>query len=640
MSGKEWREVSRQSLYFLLAMAAMVLLLGGVDLLVGMLGAAPARPLEGEKLAIIFGLWLLVFSMFMGLAPFAMDSKQKGMEYLLTLPLSRRRLLGAKFLPRLAAVVLFYLVYSYIYAHVGQAAFGGGFLFFSLSYFSLFLVSFSLAVVDENFIVQSICAGLAMCGYLAACLFIVGLGFSWKFGMPVSWRGMGAWQELAFDPATLAVSVLVFLLMALPFVLSLFWAFDRFDLKPVRAFNRRQLLIFAPLLLLAIALSLGATYLVQGRLPFRESGLTLLSHKRMLAGNLSGRLTLFEGAVRRMVDTRIRPLWARPLLEEGERLFLSGIDGRDGSRFIGRLGLADMSWKVLHRCPGDEFAAPDAFGYRPDGEGFVFLRRGRNANVRGKQPASPARQGGEVELVRLDLDGSVRAAVPFWIAPPRRNDQPRFIGGDQMGGQRFWLVANPERNILRLWEDGRRDDLGPSNGHIPVFSRGLLFSRGGRGMTVRRLSANGSETIGEIEGPVDLGFAASTSVPGVALAEMYGVLRGRIVRIDTATLAVGDVGPGRGLIFLVAPGDFYYVEFESWPAGNAADAWKKLYRLRDGKMTLLRRFDFGAAGYGQLMVERHGVLLVQHRLAKGVSLITRRAFAFPDLDELKPSELD
>lgn len=265
MSGKEWREVGRQSLYFLLAMAGMVLLLGGVDLLVGLLGGAPARPLEGEKLMIILGLWLLVFSMFMGLAPFAMDSKQKGMEYLLTLPLSRRRLLGTKFLPRLATVVLGYLAYSYIYAQLGQAAFGGGFPFFSLTYFSLFLISFSLAVVDENFIVQSICAGLAMCGYLAACLFIVGLGFSWKFGMPLSWTGTGAWNNLALDSSTLAVSVSVFLTMALPFVLSLFLAFDRFDLKPARAFNRRQLRIFVPLLLLAFGLSLGITVIVQSR---------------------------------------------------------------------------------------------------------------------------------------------------------------------------------------------------------------------------------------------------------------------------------------------------------------------------------------------------------------------------------------
>lgn len=265
MSGKEWREVGRQSLYFLLAMAAMVLLLGGVDLLAGLLGGAPARPLEGEKLMIMLGLWLLVFSMFMGLSPFAMDSKQKGMEYLLTLPLSRRRLLGIKFLPRLATVVLGYLVFFYIYAQLGQAAFGGGFPFFSLTYFSLFLISFSLAVVDENFIVQSICAGLAMCGYLAACLFIVGLGFSLKFGMPVSWRGMGAWQELAFDPRTLVASVAVFLLLALPFILSLFLAFHRFDLKPARAFNRRQLRIFLPLILLAFGLSLGITVIVQSR---------------------------------------------------------------------------------------------------------------------------------------------------------------------------------------------------------------------------------------------------------------------------------------------------------------------------------------------------------------------------------------
>ena len=51
--------------------------------------------------------------------------------------------------------------------------------------------------------------------------------------------------------------------MAVPFIVSFFLAFKKFDLKPTRAFNRRQLLIFVPLLLLAFAASLGVTYVVQ-----------------------------------------------------------------------------------------------------------------------------------------------------------------------------------------------------------------------------------------------------------------------------------------------------------------------------------------------------------------------------------------
>lgn len=265
MKRKEWREVGLQSLYFVLVLVAMALLMAGANLVAGWLDPAQARPLEGEKLILVLSLWMLMFSMFLGLTPFAMDSSQKGMEYLLTLPLSRRALLLAKFLPRLTAVALFYLAYVLLYGLPGAGAFAGGFAFFSLCYFALYLISFSLAVVHENFIVQSILAGFALCGYAAACLLIVMLGFSWKFDVPAARVGAAIWHELSFDPPTLVLAVAVFLLMALPFVLSLFLAFDRFDLKPARAFNRRQLRFFVPLLLLAFGLCLGITYLVQGR---------------------------------------------------------------------------------------------------------------------------------------------------------------------------------------------------------------------------------------------------------------------------------------------------------------------------------------------------------------------------------------
>jgi hypothetical protein len=629
MSGKEWREVGRQSLYFFLALACVPLLLAGLaDLLQG-------RPLDGEKTAIMAGLWLLVFSMFMGLSPFAMDAKQKGMEYLLTLPLGRRRLLWIKFLPRLATVVFFYLVYSFFYVNYGHAAFGSGFPFFSLIYFSLFLISFSLAVVDENFIVQSICAGIALSGYLPACLFIVGLGFSWKFGMPLSWTGTGAWQNLALDSSTLLVSVIVFLMMALPFILSLFLAFDRFDLKPPRAFNRRQLRIFIPLLLLAVGLSLGIAYLVQGRTPWWGSRVFLLGGQRALRAESPRKLTLIEGTSRRSLTTQAGAFWERLSYEDKGRLFLSGYDARGRANVLGRLDTADMSWSLLYRNPVAKPIDSQIPGFLHDGEGFVLLRQGHGATAP-ERKTRPAPAGTvNLELVCLGLDGALRCTLPFQAPRSRRNGHIAFLGTDQVGGERFWLVASPAGSVLRLWQDGRIDDLGPCRGMLPVFTRGLLFSRSEGGLAVRRLGRAGTDQVAEIPGRFRLDFAFRTWTPGIPLKELYAVTGGRIVRIDTATLAVSDVGPERGLIFLVAPGDFYYVEFESWPAGRATDAWKRIYRLQDGRMVLLREFIFGDAGYGHLMIERHGLVLGQHGNGGKGSAVLRRYFSFPDLEEIR-----
>jgi hypothetical protein len=258
MKKKEWREVSRQSLYFVLAAAGMVLLTGLLNWLRG-------KPqFQAETVIIILGFWLLMFSMFLGLSPFAMDSNQKGMEYLLTLPFSRRRLLFIKLLPRLAAAVLFYSIFLLLYRFMGNDALGGYFEFFSLVYFSLFFISFSLSSIHENFIVQFIWAGLALSGYLTLCSLILTQGFAWNnnFSLGSFWK-FGHFGNLIYDSSSLIAAIVVFLLLLAPFMASYFLAFKKFDLKPARNFNRRQLLFFIPLLLLAMAASLGVSYLIQ-----------------------------------------------------------------------------------------------------------------------------------------------------------------------------------------------------------------------------------------------------------------------------------------------------------------------------------------------------------------------------------------
>ena len=71
MNRKEWLEVGKQSLYFVLLIAGIALLIGVIDLVQGW-------SFETEKFIIMLGLWLLTASMFLGLSPFAMDSKQRG----------------------------------------------------------------------------------------------------------------------------------------------------------------------------------------------------------------------------------------------------------------------------------------------------------------------------------------------------------------------------------------------------------------------------------------------------------------------------------------------------------------------------------------------------------------------------------
>jgi hypothetical protein len=633
MSRKEWLEVGKHSLYCVLLAAGIALLIGVIDLIQGW-------SFESEKFIIMLGLWLLTAAMFLGLSPFAMDSKQRGLEYLLTLPISRRRLLFIKLLPRLAAVVFFYLAFALLYGLTGNGAFAGGFAFFTLACFALFFISYSLSVVHENFIVQFIMAGFAWVAYLALCLFIVVLGFSWKFKMPAAWVGSGLWRDLSFDVPTLLVSIAVFLLMASPFIASLFLAFKRYDLKPARSFNRRHLRLFVPLLLLAFVASLGVTYLVQNSSADWGSDFFILKGQRLLKAGFPGKLDLYGGAGRRRIDTMSAAFWDRLLLEKGDRLYLSGYDTKDGSRFIGRLALADLSWKVLHRCPERFFVASHLYDFHHDGEGFVYLKRGRTEADRPGMSSTQAVKTAELELVRLDLSGGVRSTTGYQSPLFRKYFEPRFLGSGRLEGRRFWLIAHQWHNVLRLWEDGRVEGLGVSKG-IPAYANGLLFTRGDHSLRVQRLldTDTSSETVKEIEGNFKLVGTFHSFLIDKQVGEIYAKRNKRIVRIDLSTLAIGDVGPDHGPIWLVPPGDFYYVEYESWP-GKGTDRWKKLYRLRDGKMIFLKQFDFNDAGYGHIDVGTYGVILWQQKIVGQNGKISHRFFAFPDLKELKFKKLN
>jgi hypothetical protein len=631
MNKKEWLEVSRQSLYFVLAVVGMVLLTGLLNWLQG-------KPqFQAETVMIILGFWLLMFSLFLGLSPFALDSNQKGMEYLLTLPYSRRQLLLIKLLPRLAAVVLFYSLFYLLYRFMGNDAFGGYFEFFSLVYFSLFFISFSLSSIHENFIVQFIWAGLALSGYLTLCSLILTQGFAWRnnFSLASVWR-FGHFGNLIYDSSSLIAAIVVFLLLLTPFVASYFLAFKKFDLKPARNFNRRQFLYFVPMLLLALIASLGVSYQVQKNSMFGDSDFYLTESGQLLKASWPGKLTVLTETGRKQINIKKAVFWNRVLLEKGHQLFLLGYDTEAGSYIIIRLDMKDFSWKTLHQVPHRYLASDSFYSFSYDGTGFINLQRLRaEADRLGMDSRLPLKSD-VLELVTVDPLSGASKTITYRSPLFKKYYEPQFFGCGKINGLRFWLISHRWSHIVRLWEDGRVEDLGLAQG-IPVYCGGLLFSRGSGSLQVRQLLDSGSKTIKEINGEFSFGLHSKSFQVNNGINEIYakrGTGRGkRIVRLDLATLAVDDVGPDRGLIYLVPPGDFYYIEDSDWPGGGESSGkWRRIYRLQGGKMVFLKQFDLNEPGGGHVWVEKFGIVFRE----KG----RNRIFAFPDLRELKFNKLN
>jgi len=195
---------------------------------------------------------------------------------------------------------------------------------------------------------------------------------------------------------------------------------------------------------------------------------------------------------------------------------------------------------------------------------------------------------------------------------------------DELNGRECWLIGGQGQNVIRIWEDGGVEDLGISQ-KVPAYFGKLLFSQTGNSLAVRQLLEIGSKTIKEINGDFTIS-SFHTFLDVDQITEIYAKRGKQIVRIDLHTLEISEIGPDRGYLRFVAPGDFYYVESKSWPYGKP-DKWRKVYLLKDGKMLFLKQFDFREPGRGSVWVEEHGIVFYD--------MDTPRFFAFPNLLELR-----
>jgi hypothetical protein len=313
-----------------------------------------------------------------------------------------------------------------------------------------------------------------------------------------------------------------------------------------------------------------------------------------------------------------------------------GYDTDDGFDTIIRMDMKDLSWKTLYRVRHRYLASNSFFSFSYDGVSFVNLQRSWTEVDRPGIGSRLPLKSDVLELVTVDPLSGASKTITYRSPLFKKYYEPRFFGCDKINGLRFWLISLRWSHIVRLWEDGRVEDLGLAQG-IPVYCGGLLFSRGSGSLQVRQLLGSGSKTIKEINGEFSFGLHSKSFQVNNGITEIYakrGKDRGkRIVRLDLATLAVDDVGPDRGLIYLVPPGDFYYIEDSDWPgAGVSGGKWRRIYRLQGGKMVFLKQFDLNEPGGGHVWVEKFGIVLRE----KG----RNRIFAFPDLRELKFNKLN
>jgi hypothetical protein len=194
------------------------------------LAAIVAAIITGDQdiyLAPALELFLLLYASFAGWSLFERERQENAGEYMLSLPISRQRLLLIKILPRLLSISLILLLYLRLHQQLHLPSFLPT-LDFAVLYSGFFLLALAFSISFKNFI----------SAFFIVCLLIVGQVLLILLLDP------GREIASAIRQATLAV-------LALP--LLFFVLFQGYDIRPVSHFNKK----FFPGLLLISGLTAG-----------------------------------------------------------------------------------------------------------------------------------------------------------------------------------------------------------------------------------------------------------------------------------------------------------------------------------------------------------------------------------------------
>jgi hypothetical protein len=416
MLKKEIREVLKQSLFFSL----VIIVLPGFLRITSIVA-------DQTYFDIFFGglqVWLLFWAMFMGISLFSADRGQKGMEYLLSLPYSRLQIFVFKILPRLVAVVVFFLVFLILYWNGGEDKSAFSLLAFSIVYFSLFLIALSLSVSSENFIFLSLLSFFSLIIYL--WLVFLAYRVAWLFkDIPYYELDIRPFFAGTMDPDISGhiLAAAFFLLLPIKYLIPIFiLGFITSSFSAYKGMN----------------VGYGNYYLTQNH--------------NLIEYNPYSDIKIYDG--RKVYRIKGINYLSWPFMEENEYVYDVWIEK------IIRFNTSTHTVDILYTIPlkKSSWLGRDIWKY---GQTIAFLERDRNRT--------------NIQLVLLDEHSKHIKRIPFDRKPLSDYENPLLFGTGKQDDKRFWLVSSwggwsvRKYPILRLWEDGRIEDFGYSHGR-PFYS--------------------------------------------------------------------------------------------------------------------------------------------------------------------------
>jgi hypothetical protein len=587
MLRKEVKDVSRQSVYFIIS-----IVVGTFLVLVGF-AFTRSFPAYVELFLPVYQLGLLVFSLFLGISLFAADMRDDGMEYLLTLPYSRLQLLMYKVVPRAAALILSFLLYLLLTALLGRGLDLQMFTVPMLFYLcvSLFVIGVSFSVFRGSFIISAIATGFIFVVYLVVVRYLYPLVGLLKVEAPVGLQEImfwGSWWKIPVSVYFAGFSLLA------GFAAAFVYAFKRFELGPPGNFTRRYLKVFIPIVVIALVVSLFWAY---QEAPAPRKHYYLTANNQLIETGYTTTRIYNKNGVSKM-DSRF--LYWGSFVEKGRYLYAR-----------------NFSWSVSEILKIDPENNTDETFYRARGDNrlwfWIYSYKDTIAAIEGD-----AEEGTRI-LVLIDTGTKSVKRIKVAENIKKWNTYfPRLFGTGEIDGKRFWLLYAGTYggwDTQLVWENGTLESLGVS-GMRPVYANGMLITLDNKQLVFKRITTEGTGLIDTKTLPDAKGLhfrgASTNNLDRGPTAELYGVVTEdiydiyknrvkKIVRVNLQTLEITGGKPLEGLgvmVFHRHPDTWYYVKKEYDPSTKKF-ILKGLYRLKQGNLELVKEFEPMSISYNE-----------------------------------------
>lgn len=249
MLKKEFKEVLKQTLFLIIS---IFFLIYPIHLISSIFSEHSF--IFSEYFLMFYQLFIFFFSFFLGLSLFSSEIRNNGIEYLLTFPYSRAKLLFYKIFPRLSVLLILYFVYLLLRFMSTIDPFLFTPIAFSSLYFSVFFISVSLSVLKDNFVANSIATMFLILLFVFAVNFVGYVAISLYFKTDMGFKLALFTVDSSFIIKPFYIFILSTLL-ALPFLLSFFLAFKKFDVRSSKRYLKTFFKYFIPMFLVGMILS-------------------------------------------------------------------------------------------------------------------------------------------------------------------------------------------------------------------------------------------------------------------------------------------------------------------------------------------------------------------------------------------------